>query len=44
MRGILGEEVVKKVGPIWGHDEEGEIRGCWRKSGQEVMGAYLLAL
>jgi hypothetical protein len=45
VRGILGEEVVKKVGPIWGYDKEGEVQGCWRKSGQELwfsMGAYSL--
>jgi hypothetical protein len=39
---------VKKVGLIWGYDEEGEVQGCWGKSGREglwfCMGAYTLAL
>ncbi|KAM7219659.1 hypothetical protein V8F06_005040 [Rhypophila decipiens] len=31
--GILGEDVQRRVGDIWGWDEEGEIRTIWRESG-----------
>src|SRR5258708_8006198 len=33
MRKILGPEVGARLKPIWGLDEEGEIRGAWRDIG-----------
>ncbi|MGM7666722.1 flavin-containing monooxygenase [Microbacterium sp. A93] len=33
-RDILGEEAVRDCGPVWGLDEEGELRSVWRRSGQ----------
>ena len=32
-RTIFGEKVADKIDPIWGFTEQGEIRGCWRRSG-----------
>jgi len=26
---VIGNE-AKRIGPVWGHDEEGELRGNWR--------------
>lgn len=34
---ILGEKVMAEVGPIWGLDEEGEIRGAYRPSGHPKL-------
>lgn len=34
-RKIFGDEVADRIMPIWGFDEMGEIRGVWRRSGQE---------
>ncbi|KAJ7615887.1 FAD/NAD-P-binding domain-containing protein [Roridomyces roridus] len=33
MRGLLGDEVIDQTEPVWGVDEEGEIRGCYHYSG-----------
>lgn len=33
VRKILGDEVADRVCDVWGFDEQGEIRGMWRKSG-----------
>ncbi|CAM3318061.1 NAD(P)/FAD-dependent oxidoreductase [Nocardioides dubius] len=33
-RDILGPEAVAAAGPVWGLDEEGELRSVWRASGQ----------
>ena len=35
MRDILGPELGKKLSPVWGIDEEGEIRGVWKDLGVE---------
>lgn len=35
VRAIMGEKVAEKVGPIWGMDEQGELRAMWKKTGQE---------
>ena len=32
---IFGKEVADKAGPVWGFDQEGEMRGVWRRTGQE---------
>jgi len=33
---ILGPE-AKRIGPIWGHDQEGELRGNWRPTGHPAL-------
>lgn len=33
-RGILGDEIVDRCGPVWGLDDEGEVRNMWRVTGQ----------
>ena len=35
VRAIMGEEVAKKVGPVWGMDGQGELRAMWKQTGQE---------
>jgi putative flavoprotein involved in K+ transport len=32
-RSILGDEAADRCAPVWGLDEEGEIRGIWRPTG-----------
>lgn len=32
-RSIFGDAVADKVGEVWGHDAEGEMRTIWRRSG-----------
>ncbi|MFD4195734.1 flavin-containing monooxygenase [Amycolatopsis thermoflava] len=34
VRRLLGDEVADTVGPIWGYDDEGEVRNMWRHTGQ----------
>ncbi|KAJ7616638.1 hypothetical protein FB45DRAFT_873087 [Roridomyces roridus] len=33
MRALFGDGVIDQTSPVWGIDEEGEIRGCYRASG-----------
>ncbi|KAJ6466147.1 FAD/NAD-P-binding domain-containing protein [Mycena vitilis] len=33
MRGLFGDRVIDQTRPVWGVDEEGEIRGCYHSSG-----------
>ncbi|KAJ6622294.1 FAD/NAD-P-binding domain-containing protein [Mycena sp. CBHHK59/15] len=33
MRNLFGDSVIDQTGPVWGIDEEGEIRGCYHASG-----------
>jgi hypothetical protein len=40
-RRILGDEVGDRTGPVWGFDEEGELQGMWRPTGQQ--GLWFLA-
>ncbi|KAH7346873.1 hypothetical protein BKA65DRAFT_585965 [Rhexocercosporidium sp. MPI-PUGE-AT-0058] len=46
-RKIFGDQVADSIDPIWGFDEQGEIRGVWRRSGQEgfwvAAGSYWLS-
>lgn len=37
VRPIVGEEVTERLGDVWGLDEEGEVRGAYRYSGQEGL-------
>jgi cation diffusion facilitator CzcD-associated flavoprotein CzcO len=44
IRRLFGDEVAELVGPIWGFDEQGYMRGMWRRTGQErfwIMGGAL---
>jgi cation diffusion facilitator CzcD-associated flavoprotein CzcO len=44
VRALLGSEVADRVGPVWGLDLEGEVRGMWRRTGQPgfwLMGGSL---
>jgi cation diffusion facilitator CzcD-associated flavoprotein CzcO len=34
VRRLFGDAVAEKVGPIWGFDDEGELRNMWRRTGQ----------
>jgi hypothetical protein len=34
-RKIFGDAVADKVNDVWGFDEEGEVRGMWRRSGHK---------
>jgi cation diffusion facilitator CzcD-associated flavoprotein CzcO len=34
VRRLFGETVAERVGPIWGYDEEGELRSMWCRTGQ----------
>ena len=35
VRAIMGEEVAEKVGPVWGMDDQDELRAMWKQTGQE---------
>ncbi|WP_207400936.1 flavin-containing monooxygenase [Actinomadura roseirufa] len=37
VRRLLGDEVADAVGPIWGYDEEGEVRNMWRPTAQRGL-------
>lgn len=41
VRPILGDVLTERIGPVWGFDEEGELAGMWRPTGQP--GAWFLA-
>lgn len=34
VRQLMGDEIADRVGPIWGYDEEGEVRNMWRPTRQ----------
>jgi cation diffusion facilitator CzcD-associated flavoprotein CzcO len=34
VRRLFGDAVAESVGPIWGYDDEGELRNMWRRTGQ----------
>lgn len=36
-RRLLGDDVTERCGPVWGLDDEGEIRSVWRESGQKGL-------
>jgi putative flavoprotein involved in K+ transport len=36
-RRILGDAVGDCMGPVWGWDDEGELQGMWRPTGQEGL-------
>ena len=41
VRRVLGDETTERIGPVWGFDEEGELAGMWRPTGQP--GLWFLA-
>ncbi len=44
VRALFGGDVAARVGPVWGLDEEGEVRAMWRRTGQPglwIMGGSL---
>ncbi len=36
-RRILGDAVGERIGPVWGFDDEGELHGMWRPTGQKGL-------
>ena len=36
-RRVLGDAVGERIGRVWGFDEEGELHGMWRPTGQEGL-------
>ncbi len=41
IRPILGDAMTDRIGPVWGFDQEGELAGMWRPTGQP--GLWFLA-
>jgi putative flavoprotein involved in K+ transport len=41
VRRLFGDAIADRVGPIWGYDDEGELRNMWRRTGQP--GLWFLA-
>jgi cation diffusion facilitator CzcD-associated flavoprotein CzcO len=37
VRVLFGDEVADRVGPVWGYDDEGELRSMWRRTPQEGL-------
>jgi cation diffusion facilitator CzcD-associated flavoprotein CzcO len=45
IRAIVGDTIADRVGPIWGFDEDGNMRNIWTRTAQEgfwVMGGAIL--
>ena len=45
IRRFLGDDVANRVGPIWGHNDEGFMNGMWNRTGQPglwLMGGALM--
>jgi cation diffusion facilitator CzcD-associated flavoprotein CzcO len=45
VRRLLGDQVATRVGPVWGFDSEGNLRGMWTQLGQPglwLMGGSIL--
>lgn len=36
-RRLLGDDVADRCSPVWGLDDEGELRGVWRQSGHQGL-------
>jgi len=34
---LLGEEIAKKVGPVWGLGQDGELNNMWKRTSQEGL-------
>jgi hypothetical protein len=45
VRGLLGDEIAERVGPIWGFDQNHSMRNMWQRTAQErlwIMGGSLI--
>lgn len=45
IRRFLGDEIADKLGPVWGFDEDHQMRNMWRRTAQDglwVMGGALI--
>jgi cation diffusion facilitator CzcD-associated flavoprotein CzcO len=45
IRRLLGDEIAGRVGPVWGHNDEGFMNGMWTRTGQPglwLMGGALM--
>lgn len=45
VRGLLGDEIAERVGPIWGFDQNHTMRNMWQRTAQErlwIMGGSLI--
>jgi cation diffusion facilitator CzcD-associated flavoprotein CzcO len=45
IRAMLGDKIADRVGPVWGFDEDYNMRNIWKRTGQEgfwVMGGAIL--
>jgi hypothetical protein len=41
---MFGRETIERAGPIWGLDDEGELRGVYRPSGHPGVRFWLCGL
>jgi len=44
IRSLLGDEIAGNIGPIWGFDEEFNMRNMWKRTNQEgfwIMGGAI---
>ncbi|WP_424810035.1 flavin-containing monooxygenase [Rhodococcus sp. 27YEA15] len=37
VRSLFGDDVADRVGPVWGYDEEGELRNMWKRTDQDGL-------
>jgi putative flavoprotein involved in K+ transport len=37
VRATLGNDVAKRIGPVWGFDKGGELRNMWTPTGQDGL-------
>jgi putative flavoprotein involved in K+ transport len=37
LRRLLGDEIADTVGPIWGFDDNGDLRNVWKRTAQENL-------
>jgi hypothetical protein len=45
IRVMFGDEIADRVGPVWGFDEDHNMRNMWRQTAQEnfwIMGGSIL--
>jgi len=40
LRPLFTDAVIDQTGPLWGIDEEGELKGCYRASGYPGVRLY----
>jgi putative flavoprotein involved in K+ transport len=37
VRLYLGDNIADRIGPVWGFDENGELRNMWRRTAQSGL-------